>query len=218
MDMGPYTVSALRQVFGTEPQECMSAEPKIMPPAGDQKCDQAFKATWSFPNGGIGSMEVDLAKRNAFGVPWIEIPRVQVQQKAIHVDDEQIEKGQVHEMSRSVVMNNYLMPVVWHRIDVTDEHVLKDADGKLIKKWSIKESKKAYTWADDASIAKGKPIAGEEWWTTYRYMVEEFVNKIKGREGSGVWVDGDDSIKQMEVIDGGYRKAGMEVRPSSTFK
>jgi hypothetical protein len=43
------------------------------------------------------------------------------------------------------------------------------------------------------------------------------VNKVRGREGSGVWMDGEDSIKQMAMIDSAYEKAGLPIRPTSSY-
>jgi hypothetical protein len=48
--------------------------------------------------------------------------------------------------------------------------------------------------------------------------LEEFINKIKGRQGSAVWIDGEESIAQMETIDRTYEKAGLEPRPSGDFE
>ena len=56
---------------------------------------------------------------------------------------------------------------------------------------------------------------GKDWWATYRYQLEEFVNLVKKRKGSGVWVDGEDSIRQMEMIDVAYLKAGLPLRATS---
>ena len=41
------------------------------------------------------------------------------------------------------------------------------------------------------------------------------MNRVKKRKGSGVWVDGEDSIRQMEMIDATYLKAGLPLRPTS---
>lgn len=46
-------------------------------------------------------------------------------------------------------------------------------------------------------------------------MLEGFVDRVKGREGSGCWVSGEDSIQQTAVIDQTYLKAGMDLRPTS---
>jgi hypothetical protein len=40
---------------------------------------------------------------------------------------------------------------------------------------------------------------------------------VKGREGSGIWMEGDDSVRQMEMIDSAYLEAGLPVRPSCEF-
>lgn len=41
------------------------------------------------------------------------------------------------------------------------------------------------------------------------------MDRVKGRKGSGFWIDGEDSIQQTAVIDQTYQKAGMELRPTS---
>lgn len=50
-----------------------------------------------------------------------------------------------------------------------------------------KKTKKAYVW-DDART-NGQLRTGEAYWSTYRHMLEQFVNKIKGKPGSGVWIE-----------------------------
>jgi hypothetical protein len=55
---------------------------------------------------------------------------------------------------------------------------------------------------------------GETWWSTYRYMLEAFVDKCKGKEPVH-WVPGEDSIAQMQVIDDVYTKSGLGRRPGS---
>jgi hypothetical protein len=96
---------------------------------------------------------------------------------------------------------------------VEDTHTIH-RDGALLKTWKISQHLKSYSWPSGDKQA----YAGEDWWSTYHCQLHEFVNKIKGREGSGVWVDGDDSIKQMEAIDRTYEKAGMKLRPTSKFE
>lgn len=218
MDMGTYAVSTLRQVFGTEPVECVSAAARIMPAGFDQKCDEAFKGTWRFPNGGIGSIAADLQKK-AYGLPGLETPSMEVKHKEVVVPVYQglptLREGQKHFKTRTVTIWNFAVPTYWHRIDIVDQHAIKDSEGKIVKKWTEKQSKKAYTWGE--LTKEGTVRAGADYWSTYRYQLEEFVNKIKGRTGSGVWVDGQDSIAQMKVIDGGYEKAGLPVRPTSSF-
>lgn len=239
MDMGTYGISTLRQIFRTMPSEIISAEPRIMPKPYDQLCDQAMKASWRFPsptdsNGAIGNIDVDLAK-SKFGVlPALDMPAVVVQHAPVPVTTKslkvKLQEGQSHTKTRTVTMWNHIAPVVWHRIDVVDEHVVKASDGKIVRKWTVKESKKAYVWPDDlksyisetgegaetsGAAEDAKVRTGAEYWSTYRYMIEEFVNKIKGRPGSGVWVSGEDSVNGMVMIDQAYEKCGLGVRPTS---
>jgi predicted dehydrogenase len=84
--------------------------------------------------------------------------------------------------------------------------------GEVRKSWTEVKNIKAYEPpGKDGHI-------GQSWWSTYRYQLEEFVNRIKGRPGSGVWVNGADSIAQMEIIDRTYERAGLRPRDTSKFK
>ncbi|KAM0261051.1 hypothetical protein ACHAQJ_002490 [Trichoderma viride] len=57
---------------------------------------------------------------------------------------------------------------------------------------------------------------GETWWTTYRYQLEAFVDRVKAAKNQeqyqGPWVELDESVKIMEIIDGVYKKSGMPER------
>lgn len=48
MDFGSYNIQHLRQVFGTEPSECVTASVRRMPAGLDPNIDQAFSAIWKF--------------------------------------------------------------------------------------------------------------------------------------------------------------------------
>ena len=112
---------------------------------------------------------------------------------------------------KKVVGNMLIQPVVWSRIDIVEQHTIRTiADKKVLKLWTTTEYKTAYKRED----FNGKKL-GEDWWNTYRWMLEEFVNKIKCREGSGVWMPHEDSIHQLEMIDSAYAKAALPIRPSS---
>jgi len=223
MDMGTYGISILRQVFGTMPEECTSAVPRLMPKGWDQQCDQAMKAAWRFPGGKTGEIDVDLAKSSFGMLPALDMPNVIVKHGEVEVINGDgktvvLKEGQRHVKARTVTCWNYLLPVMWHRIDVLDEHAVKDASGEVVKKWTVKESKKAYVWGEDLKNQEGTVRVGEVYWSTYRHMLEEFVNKIKRRQGSGVWVDGQESINGMVMIDDAYKKCGLPIRPTSTFE
>ncbi|KAK4926977.1 hypothetical protein LTR49_006134 [Elasticomyces elasticus] len=59
---------------------------------------------------------------------------------------------------------------------------------------------------------------GEEWWTTYRYQLEAFVDKVRAvQSGSSVpegspWVGMEESEAVMGIVDAVYEKAGLGVR------
>ncbi|KAJ6511935.1 NAD(P)-binding protein [Mycena vitilis] len=87
---------------------------------------------------------------------------------------------------------NYVLPTLYHSITVTN--------GKKSR------VEKAYTFPD----------LGEPWWTTYRYQLEAFVNKVQGRTPHA-WFTKEDSIGNMEVIESVYAKSGLGSRPRSTY-
>jgi hypothetical protein len=127
-----------------------------------------------------------------------------------------LKNGQTHTVARTVTCWNFVAPVIWHWIDGVDGHfVREEASGKVVKKWTVKESKKAYAWGEELKAQEGTVRVGEEYWSSYRYMLEEFVNRIKGRQGSGVWVDGQESINGMAMTDKAYKKSGLPLRPTS---
>jgi Oxidoreductase family, NAD-binding Rossmann fold len=218
MDMGTYNISTLRQVFGEEPTECLSAEARPVPK--DARCDEAFKAQWRFPNGGIGTIDADLRKTSIWGLPTmfsLKAARVEVEHREVAVlNSAKARDGESHVKTRTATIFNFIAPHYWHSIEIVDKHVIKNvADGKVVKTWVEKETKKVYVW--DGPGKQGQVRVGEEYWTTYRHMLEQFVNKIKNREGSGVWVDGPNSVQQMRTIDQGYEKSGLPLRPLSSF-
>lgn len=52
---------------------------------------------------------------------------------------------------------------------------------------------------------------------SFRYQLEQFVNRVKGRE-TQYWVSKEDSLLQTKMIDMAYEKSGLGVRPTSEFK
>lgn len=186
-----------------------------MPEGFDQDVDQAFSASWRLPNGGIGTIHADSQAAGKY-LPWLthylpplRSPKFEVRHRETvgpHPDMPGMETA----TTKTVVFWDVLAQSFWHRIDVIESHVLRStATGQVQKKWTDTQYLKQYS--DDS-------IGGDASWTTYRHQLEQFINKIRGRLGSGVWVDGEDSIRQMEMIDGAYQKAGMRIRPSITPK
>jgi predicted dehydrogenase len=212
MDLGTYPMSALRGVFAAAPEECLACDTVPCPPP-NERCDASFSARFRFPNGGEGEAVGDLtAPLWGFG-----IPRVAVTHKPVRVDGDgkgpALAEGQEKVRVRKVTMVNFMMPTLWHRIDVEDEWTVRKTDGgEVVKRWQTRESRKVYTFREGS---EDDERSGEAWWLTYRYQLEEFVNRIRGRPGSGVWVDGEDSVAQMRMIDSAYVKAGLPLRPST---
>ncbi|KAG2151326.1 NAD(P)-binding protein [Suillus clintonianus] len=94
----------------------------------------------------------------------------------------------------SVELFNFVMPVIYHSITVTPDS-------------GVSRTEKAYTFEG------GK---GEEWWSTYRYQLEAFVDKVKGRTPQ-TWMSPEDSIANMEWIEKIYEESGLGSRPQSTY-
>lgn len=195
MDAGCYTVLALRQMIGAEPVECIEALPRLMPEGYDQKVDHAFKVKWRFPNGAIGDVNVDFSATGGYPLPWltrnwpmVRLPWCKVVHREAVVPDDSLSTGQEHVVVRTVTIWLFMAPTAWHRIDITESHTIRNiTDKNVVRAWDDVSHKKRY--ADPT-----KP--GEESWTTYRHQLEQFVNRVKRREGSGIWMDGEDSISQ----------------------
>lgn len=88
---------------------------------------------------------------------------------------------------------NFLMPHVYHSISVHPAGQKSRVE-------------KAYKFEDGL---------GEDWWTTYRYQLEAFVDKVRGRTPQ-TW-PADEPVKQMKWVEQIYAAAGMPPRPASTY-
>ncbi|CAO2657338.1 Nn.00g034640.m01.CDS01 [Neocucurbitaria sp. VM-36] len=219
MDLGHYAGTAMRGVFQCEPVAVTSATPRLVHEGFDQRCEEAMVASYVFPNGGVGKLSADLCVRGGYWFPWLTsnwpaFNRYMPSWLSIKLREEKHgmqQNGLERTSQKTIVMNNFMGPHAWHRIDIVTTATWRNASGEVVEEKKETETKKAYTWPEGS----GSETKGEDWWSTYRYQLEEFVNKVKGRKGSGAWVDGEESIKQMEVTDRTYEKAGMLVRPTS---
>ncbi|MAD81398.1 MAG: hypothetical protein CL912_00410 [Deltaproteobacteria bacterium] len=213
MDLGTYTIAALRDVFRAEPLACTSATPKLLPKPGDQRIDVGIVADFEFPNGATGTLDADLERKTWFCLPSIEMAKIVVKYRDVVIDDETRAFGAPkHVMSKTVTYWGFPGPHFWHRIQVNEKHVwLESGTEKVIEKRDKKKNFTKYVW--DEGDKKG-----DLHWSTYRYMLDEFVCKVRGEKGTGIWVDGEDSINQMKMIDSGYEKAGLPLRPTSTYR
>ncbi|RDB24441.1 D-xylose 1-dehydrogenase (NADP(+)) 2 [Hypsizygus marmoreus] len=101
-----------------------------------------------------------------------------------------------------IELNNYVLPTIYHAIKV----YTRDATG--MKKYRVE---KAYTFADGDMDEKG-----DEWWTMHRYQLEAFVDRIMVRK-TLTWVDGKDSVINMEWVEKIYTMMGLGSRPWSKY-
>lgn len=141
-----------------------------------------MNATLELPNNVIATLEVDLAMPWEFFPPkpvkiWIEV---------------KCEGGQVELM-------NFVGPTFWHTLKVTNKA------GEVM----TTRTEKVYKFAD-AHIDSGKEDSknlslGEDWWLTYRYQLEAFVDRLRGRKPQ-TWVTREDSVANMEWIEKIYEK------------
>ncbi|OBZ76357.1 D-xylose 1-dehydrogenase (NADP(+)) 2 [Grifola frondosa] len=95
----------------------------------------------------------------------------------------------------AVEIRNYVLPHVWHSITVLP----KNGKPRVEKAYKPLEGK------------------GEEWWSAYRYQLEAFMDKVRGRKPQA-WRSAEDSISSMHIIDTIYTKCGLALRPNSEFK
>lgn len=66
---------------------------------------------------------------------------------------------------------------------------------------------------------KGSSATGERGdasWSTYRWQLEVFVDRLRGREPAH-WVTNKSSVDQMKTIDMVYAKAGLPLRPTTSY-
>ncbi|KAJ3762072.1 NAD(P)-binding protein [Lentinula raphanica] len=189
MDVGCYTLNCIRYLTSSDPTSVISATALPLKSANitETKIDRAMTATLALPNDVIASLEGDLA------MPWEFFPpklvKVWVEVKC--------EGG-------TVELLNFVLPTLYHSIKVTNK-----AGGTTTKR-----VEKVYKFAD--AHFESNSNLGEDWWLTYRYQLEAFVDKLKGRTPH-TWVTKEDSIANMQWIENIYEKAGIGARPKSGY-
>lgn len=206
MDLGTYAISALREVAG-EAEECTKCDVQIMSEK-EKNVDRCFRAEWKMKNGATAVTMSDIKANKFTLIP----PQVTVTHKPVAVIDDSLAEGQTKTRTRSVWMFNNIFPTIYHFITVQDVFVVKDKEGKTVKQWTEKKSLSAYTW-DEAGVSAQND---KDYWVSYRHQLEQFVNKVRGRD-TVRWISGEDSIRQMEMIDMAYVAAGLPLRPSGDF-
>ncbi|EXJ84431.1 hypothetical protein A1O3_05099 [Capronia epimyces CBS 606.96] len=206
LELGTYVMCVLREITGAEPEECTRCTVRKSPVS--ELCDEAAEATFRFPGDVVGEAVMDM-RASASTLPTF---KVTVVHKEIPVEDDKLPRGQQLLRVRKLTLNNFLMSATWHRIDIEDDFIVRKSASEVVKRWTKKESKKIYTFRDIGIDQPGEPS-----WISYRHQLEQFVNHIRGREGSGLWVSNEDSLAQAKMIDMAYEKSGLPLRRTSKF-
>lgn len=126
----------------------------------------------------------------------------------------EIREGQEVVRTRHVYFKNFALPTSYHYIQVSDEYAVRkvgDASATSVAKtWKTSKTVKAYTFKQ-----AGIEQPSEEYYSTGRYMLEQFVNKVRGKGAiPGMWLDAQFSIDVARMIDMAYSAAGLPLRPS----
>lgn len=218
MDLGAYTASTLTRIMGSVASECLSCETAPGAAPADPRCDQLYKASYSFPNGAVGNMEGDLKTPVHRIMPKISVTHKPVEVTPAEAEVKAGEEGEQILRTRNISFNNYPQPAIFHSITVEDEFVVQRSGGGAAptKTWKTKRTLKAYSWRE-SGLEGFEEQPGEVHWTTYRYQLEQFVNKVRGHD-TPQWVEGQASVATMRMIDMAYAKANLPVRPTSEYK
>jgi hypothetical protein len=110
LDIGTYVVTAIREAFGAELVECLDAKATMH--LDSKTIDEALKATFRFPNGGIGSINGDLARQGGMGLPKLEMPKILVEQREVEVKGSaKAGGGEAHYKARAVTYLGFSGPM-----------------------------------------------------------------------------------------------------------
>lgn len=182
LDIG-YTLDCIRYLASSNPLSVISAEHNLHIPLG---ADASFK-----PDVDRGTTATLALPNDATAtltcdlrVPFAYgiIPSIPQIRAVINCEGGDIE------------LYNFALPTLYHSITVTTK------DGKNVKT----RVEKVYTFADGKMEGKG-----EAWWTTYRYQLEAFVDRVKGRAPQ-TWMDKEDSVANIQWIEKIYEKVGVD--------
>ncbi|KAL2840170.1 hypothetical protein BJY01DRAFT_257474 [Aspergillus pseudoustus] len=212
LNIGMYPMSVLREVMGAEPESCTRCVAKPAP-APNEKVDESAEATFAFSGGRTGEIVCGISG-GALSLPTFNVSVVHKEVAVVALEDlpsgVKLAPGQKLYRIRRVVLSNFMMTAMWHRIDIQDEFIIRQAE-QVVKRWTTKESRKIYTFRDAGTDEPGEPH-----WTSFRYQLEQFVNRVHGRKGAD-WVSGEYSLAQAKMVDMAYEKCGLPVRRTSSF-
>jgi len=187
MDAGCYTINAIRYVLNSEPKDILKIAVNEYPDF--PKVDRSLRAIFDMGGDVTASIYVDhsMPKRSLLGpTPFLRV-----------VPRLPIMTIKIFGTQGDIFLDNFVASSVWHSITLTK-------DGKS-------ETIKAYT---AEKLSADKP--GKEWWTSYRYQLEAFVDQVKGRTPQH-WITPEDSIENMKVLESVYEASGLGARPESSY-
>ncbi|CCM06726.1 uncharacterized protein FIBRA_09020 [Fibroporia radiculosa] len=177
MDMGVYTLSAIRYFTSSEPVKVTEAAAtgyKLDP----KRVDRAMHARYLLPQSIDAETFVDFSMPG-WG-PFQLLP--QAFKLTVYFE---LEGGHLE-------LYNFPIPHVYHSIKIKPR-------GRKVR------VEKAYVFEDGR---------GEDWWTSYRYQLEAFVEKVRGRQPQW-WPADDEAVRQLQWVENVYTAAEMPVRPTS---
>ncbi|EPE33234.1 NAD(P)-binding Rossmann-fold containing protein [Glarea lozoyensis ATCC 20868] len=205
MNLGVYHFAALRLLFGSEPEECVSCKSDSFTEGPQKGCDFRSHATFKFPGGGIGEAKCDLKGGKMYKV---DFTTVRLHDKVIPTPSLPASQEQIK--SRTLTLWGMMHGILWHRIDIIDTFTIRDSTTKaVVKTWKEKSTRKAYTFDEAGGEFTG--LKGGKDWMSFRYQLEEFVNRVKGRE-TQYWIEGEESVRTMKMVDLAYEKNGLGAR------
>ncbi|KAG7100108.1 hypothetical protein E1B28_001888 [Marasmius oreades] len=190
MDMGCYTISCMRYLAGTNPTEVLTStyEPH-KPKSAPSNYESKVDRMTTATLSFPNDVTGTICTDLSMPLRFKIIPPMPRVSAVV-----ECEQG-------SVELFNFPLPTIYHSITVTKR------EGKKTKT----RTERVYKPSD-----AGMEYKGEDWWLTYRYQLEAFVDRLKGREPQ-TWVDKEDSVAMMEWIEKVYEKNGLGVRPKSTY-
>ncbi|KAH9042291.1 NAD-P-binding protein [Lactarius hengduanensis] len=184
-DLGGYVMSISRYLANADPTKVISANAEVLPKF--PRVDIGTTATLAFPSSGGSATNASADGLTATLLTHFRLPPL-----LRFLPRWPKVSVRVSGTRGTVELSNFAGPWVHHTITVESS---EQAGGRLRKR-----TEKHY---------------GNLGWTTYRYQLEAFVDKLRGRTPEH-WYDAQDSITNLEWIEAVYKETGLGPRPPST--
>jgi len=175
MDVGCYITSVSRFIAGREPTEVLQAEATLLDKEREPKIGRRFEFTYAFPPGEGENEGVTAECMGDLAAPWTGLFGFLSSLPVITVTV-YCEKGEA-------TLFNFVLPTFYHYI----------SDRGPKGSWT----EEAYTWDKEGKATGWK---GEAYWSTYRFQLETFVDKLQGRVPQ-YWVTGENTVANMRCIE-----------------